>query len=205
MAEARALPPEYAPRVQCEKDYKHKYKEHHDRLDSYTLGPAGAGPGEPPTKPAKNYKDKYKEEDDRLADDILGLAGTRPGEPHTKPAMNHKDKYKEPETRLDGYIPVCQVTEPDGPPGQRMRGRLKRPRGRRFCGRPRQHREQLLHARRRRGRLRGGKQLAWPTAAEAQQANIYAPPKHGLDTDKGVQNPPGHPGRPPETGEAGFD
>ena len=53
--------------------------------------------------------------------------------------------------------------------------------------------------------MRGGKQLAWPIAAEAQQANTNAPPKHGLDTDKGVQDPPGHPGRPPGTGEAGFD
>ena len=123
MAEARALPPEYAPRVQPEKDHKQKYKEARDRLDSYTLGPAGAGPGEPPTKPAKNYKDKRKEEDDRLADDTLGLAGTRPGEPHTKPSKNYKDTCKELETRLDDYIPVCQVTGPDGPPGQRMQGR----------------------------------------------------------------------------------
>ena len=82
---------------------------------------------------------------------------------------------------------------------------MRRQKGRRFWGRPQQHRERLPRAHRRRGRLRGGKQLAWPTAAEAQQANTNAPPKHGLDADKGVQIPPGHPGRPPGTGEAGFD
>ena len=83
----------------------------------------------PIIKAAPNHKDKYKESHDRLDRAILGPAGLGPGEPRAKPAKNYKDKYKELETRLDDYIPVCQVTGPDGPPGQRMRGRLKRPRG----------------------------------------------------------------------------
>ena len=81
---------------------------------------------------------------------------------------------------------------------------LRRQQGRRLWGRPQLRRERPLRDRRRGGRLSGGKQLAWPSEAEAQQLNILTPPKQGPGTDKGAGGPPEHPGRPPEIGEAGF-
>ena len=74
-------PPEYAPRVQYAKDYKHKYKEVHDRLDDYTPGP---GPDEgyrdaPPPPPGDGARDGPPRAAHRA---VQGLLPRRPTCPH---------------------------------------------------------------------------------------------------------------------------